>query len=285
MLLPPATSKPSRAGQRLSALVLLSGAFLLSACGTSGGMDTSDPFARGGTSASGPPGADEDRPGGRVRLAVEGIVTGGEEDTPLEGARVSITSADGDDVFEARSDSAGAFRFDPAPQGTYTLRASASGFQSLETQLALEGMPPVRLEVQLAAEDDAETLSTAQLLGRPDPLQVAGFYDRRGRESGSFLLAADIRRRGVGTPSELVLSLPGFRPSPANVSVVVGRRGCPPTLFVDGLDVGDLRQINFMVSLWGIAALEAYPGSSPPAMFAGLNSQCGAVVIWTPRGA
>lgn len=248
-------------------------------------MDGSDPFARGGGTASGTPGAGEDRPGGRVRLAVEGLVTGGAEDTPIRDARVAITSADGADTFEARSDSAGVFRFDPAPQGVYTLRASASGFQSLEIQLALEGMPPVRLEVQLASEDDPEAISTAQLLGRPDPLQVAGFYDRRARESGSFLLAADIRQRGVGTPSELVLSLPGFRPSPANVNVVVGRRGCSPTLFVDGLDVGDLRQINFMVNLWGIAALEAYPGSSPPAIFAGLNSQCGAVAIWTPRGA
>jgi hypothetical protein len=266
-------------------LALLAAPLLVSACVSSGGIGTSDPFARSGDGAQATGERPGERSGGRAPLGVEGLVTGGPEDTPVGGAEVSMVSADGEESFEARADSAGTFRFDPAPQGLYTLRASAAGHQSLEIQVALEGLPPVRLEVQLALEGDDEAQSTAQLLGRADPLQTAGFYDRRNRESGSFLLAADIRRRGIGSPSELVLTLPGFRPSPTNATVVVGRRGCPPTLFVDGLDVGDLRQIDFVVSLWGISAMEAYPGSSPPAVFAGLNSQCGAVAIWTPRGA
>lgn len=253
----------------------------LSGCVASGGIGSSDPFVRGGGQASAPTSFDP-RSGSREPLAIDGRITSVPDDTPLARARIALESVDRGNVVEVRADSAGAFRFEPLPQGLYLLRAEREGYVSLEIQLSLEGLPPVRLEVELSRPGDEDHRSTAQLFGRQDPLQVAGFYDRRARESGTFLLAADIRRRGVGSASELVLSIPGFRLAGFTI---VGRRGCSPTLFVDGLDVGDLRQIDRLVSLWSIAALEAYPGSSPPAVFAGLNSQCGAVAIWTPRGA
>jgi hypothetical protein len=219
----------------------------------------------------------------RAPVDLSGTVTGGAEGAPIAGARVTLQPASGNGPAAERTNEEGSFEFQSLAPGTYMVMASASGYQPLEQRVEVEGLPPVRLEIHLVPDGDEEGASSATIQARPDPLQVVGFYHRRERESGSFLVAADIRRRGVGTPAELVLSLPGFRQLPQS-GIVVGRRGCSPSLFIDGLDAGDLRQINFLVSVGNISALEAYPGSSPPAMFAGLNSQCGAVVVWTPRG-
>jgi len=253
----------------------------ISAACASGGIGTSDPFARGGEGATG----DARTVGTTARAPIDlsGTVTGGAEGDPIADARVTLRAGADNGPEATRTDDEGTFDFQSLAPGTYTVTASASGFQTLEQRVEVEGLPPVRLRIHLLADGDDEGAASAMIQARPDPLQTVGFYHRRERESGSFLVASDIRRRGVGNPSELVLTLPGFRQLPQS-SVVVGRRGCPPSLFVDGLDVGDLRQINFLVSVASIAALEAYPGSSPPAEFAGMNSQCGAVAVWTPRG-
>jgi hypothetical protein len=254
---------------------------LAQACASGGGIGTSDPFVRGGEGAT--ESASPLRSGERPSIDLQGTVTGGPEGTTVSDARVTLRSATGGDPEATRTGAEGTFEFASLVPGVYTVLASASGYQTVEQRIDVQGLPPVRLEIHLPAEGDDEDSASAVIRARPDHLHTISFYDRRERESGSFLLAADIQRRGVGSPRELVLSLPGFRVLTGS-SVVVGRRGCPPTLFIDGLDVGDLRQINFLLSLRSIAALEAYPGSSPPARFAGLNSLCGAVVVWTPRG-
>jgi hypothetical protein len=262
----PFTSAHGVAAPRVAALVAVAVALIASAC-ASGGIGSSDPFARGGEVAE--ESRSSTRLAARPSIDLAGSVTGGAEGGVVPDA--SITGA------------AGTFEFSSLAAGTYTLTASAPGFRSLEQRIEVQGLPPVRLEIHLQAEGDEEGPGSAAIRARQDPLQTVGFYDRRERESGSFLVSSDIRRLGGRSPADLVLSLVGFRALPQS-GIVVGRRGCPPTLFIDGADVGDLRQINFLVSVSNIAALEAYPGSSPPAIFAGVNSQCGAVVIWTPRG-
>jgi len=259
---------------------LLATSVLSSAC-ASGGIGTSDPFARGGEGAT-----ESTRTVGtptRPPIDLMGTVTGGTTAGSVADARVTLRAVTGNGPVTARTNDQGAFDFQSLTPGTYTVTASASGYKSLEQRIEVQGLSPVRLEIHLPSEADDEGSASATIQARPDPLQTSGFYHRRERESGTFLVAEEIRRRGTGTPAELVVSLPGFRLLPGT-AVVVGRRGCPPSLYVDGLEVGDVRQINLLVSLSGIAALEAYPGSSPPAIFAGMNSQCGAVVVWTPRG-
>jgi hypothetical protein len=225
-------------------------------------------------------------PGSATRAAIDlvGTITGGPDDAPLAGVRISVDATFPEAHHEATSDSTGAFQLEALAPGTYTVTAAHPGFQTLDRRVDVQGLPPVRLDLFLAAEGE-ERSSSATIRARPDPLQASGFYYRRDRESGSFLVASEIRLRGAGSVSELVLSLSGFRLSPqGGRQTVVGRRGCPPSLFIDGLDRGDIRQIDFLVTLDNIAALEAYPGSSPPAVFAGLNTLCGAVAVWTPRG-
>lgn len=258
-------------------------AVAVSACGTSGGIGSSDPFTRGGNE---PAGMWDSGVGSDSRPAIDlvGVITGGPDDVPLGEVTISLAASYPPAHHGATSDSTGAFQLEALAPGIYTVTAAHPGFQPLERRVDVQGLPPVRLELFLAAEGEDQS-SDAAIRARPDPLQASGFYHRRDRESGSFLVASEIRTRGAGSVSELLLTLSGFRLAPQGARpTVVGRRGCPPSLFIDGLDRGDSRQVDFLVTLDNIAALEAYPGSSPPAVFAGLNTLCGAVAIWTPRG-
>ncbi len=254
---------------------------LAAAC-VSPGIGESDPFARGG---GGQPVETASSPGGdSIRLS--GTVSTTEADgEALAGVLVTLVTPGGSERAAARSDSAGGFDLGVVAAGAYSARARAPGHAPLETRVEVRGLPPVRLVILLAPDGDPDARSSAEILARRDPLEVVGFHERRARESGSFLAGDEVHRRSAPYPSELVVSFPGFRLAPLGRGVaVVGRRGCPPNLFIDGMHVGDTRQLDLLVSMASVAAIEAYPGSTPPAEFAGLGSGCGAVVIWTPRG-
>lgn len=245
-----------------------------------------DPFARGGgplgaTSSSGRSGAP--LPDSVTAL---GTITGGEDGiTGLLDVRIQLLGFQETVVAEARSDSTGSFQIGPARAGSYTLWVEAAGHKDIRERIDFVGRAPatLRLEMVRVSEDGR---SVATYLSRRDPLEFVGFYDRRGREAGTFLAYDQVRTRGAASPSRLLLMIPGFQEGVDRFgsAVVVGRRGCPPTLFVDGQETGNVSQIDFLVTLFDIMAIEAYPGSSPPSQFAGLNAACGAVVLWTPRG-
>jgi hypothetical protein len=260
-------------------VALLSGLFL-SGC-LSSGVASSDPFARGGAGAASPSASQPET----IRLT--GWVTVlGDEDEAIADVVITLVDLDGSERAVAGSDSTGAFDLGSVEPGSYQARATLDGYLSAESAVEVRGLPPVRLLIELAADDAEEGLaSTARVTARADFLETVGFYQRQGRESGSFLVEADIRRRTAMSASDVVVSLAGFRRRPVgNQLLLVGRRGCPPNLFIDGMEVGDTRQLDFLITVQSIAAIEAYPGSTPPAEFAGIGVECGAVAIWSKRG-
>ncbi len=249
-------------------------------CAASGPMSGSDPFTRGGASTQGSAGAS----GAEASVDLRGTVLGGEEDEPLRGVLVTLTDRDGQEVAAARTDSLGVVALGRVAPGQYTVRARHEGFKPLEEPTEVRGLPPVRLHLHLADTDGDES-SSVRLTATRDILAEVGFYERRERESGSFLVAEDIRRTNIPNMTELVASLPGFQiGSSGGATAAVGRRGCPPNLFLDGRRIGDTRQIDAVIPVSSVGALEAYPGTAPPGEFAGFGQQCGAVVVWTRRG-
>jgi hypothetical protein len=255
---------------------------LLAAGCASGGIDGSDPFARSGDGVAA---ARAYAPAGDSVLLTGSVSVAGDESGAIHQALVTLVTPGGSERAAARSDTLGTFDLGVVAAGNYVARARAEGFDEVEVAVEVRGLPPVRLVVHLAPIGAPETASTIEVQARRDFLQTVGFHDRRARESGSFLAGEEIGRRSAPYPSELLVSMPGFRMAPFGGRVtVVGRRGCPPKLFVDGMDVGDTRQVDLIVTMETIAAVEAYPGSTPPAEFAGFGSGCGAVVIWTRRG-
>jgi hypothetical protein len=278
---------PARARRFVFTLPLV--ALIASGCATGNEWRTSgtDPFARGGgapgsTSALDPAGT----PLPDSVTALGTIFSGGEGGgAALDNATVRLLGVQEALVAEARSDSAGTFRLGPARAGTYTLLVTVDGHKEIRERIDFVGRAPATLRLEMARDADSGR-SSATFLSRRDPLEYVGFYQRRGREAGTFLAYDQVRTRGAASPSRLLLMIPGFAEGVDRLGnpVVVGRRGCPPTLFVDGQETGTVSQIDFLVTLFDIMAIEAYPGSSPPAQFAGINGPCGAVVIWTPRG-
>jgi hypothetical protein len=275
-------------------LVLLScapGGFL------TGGPGGDDPF---GATGHIPP---EEVPPGGDSVSIAGLVQD-MDDLPLSGVRVLLRTLAGSERYTAVSDSAGNFSFRSVAPGSYRLEASYPPDADtappppvvppgadppppppdFEGRVEVRGLPPVRLFLALDPSDPAR--GDVRVEARRDPLEVVGFHERRARESGSFLTLEEIQRREAATVSELVSALPGFRFSPVGGGyALVGRQGCLPNLFLDGTDVGDTRSLDFVTPVSHLAAVEAYPGRTPPAEFAGFGSECGAVVLWTRRGA
>jgi hypothetical protein len=245
-----------------------------------------DPFARGG---SGAPGSMTSGPSGAPlpdSVTALGTITGGEDGTAwLGGAQIELLGSQDALVVRAVSDSTGNFELGPARAGSYTLVVQAAGHKEIRERIDFVGRAPATLRLTMVRDID-DGRSQVSFLSRRDPLEAVGFYDRRDRESGTFLANDQIRTRGASTPSRLLLTIPGFQEGIDRFgnSIVVGRRGCPPTLFIDGQDTGSVGQIDALVTLFSIMAIEAYPGSLPPSQFAGMNAACGAVVIWTTRG-
>jgi hypothetical protein len=253
----------------------------LGGCTGGGRVGDSDPFSRGGSST--PSSA---RVAAADSIELRGLVRSVQDGTPIQGALVILQSPSGVEWVSALSDSLGVVDLGVIIPGNLTVVVRAEGFQSVTSREEVRGLPPVRIQIQLATEADSEARSSVSVEARRDPLEAAGFYFRRDRESGSFLTAREIRMRGAVSPSEVLLTLPGFRLLQSRgAAAVVGRRGCPSNVFIDGILVGDTRQLDYLIVLQSIAALEAYPGGTPPAAFAGQGSACGAVVIWTPRSA
>jgi hypothetical protein len=249
-------------------------------CSLSGSIDASDPFTREGASGQGAAGAS----GAEPLFELRGSVVGGEDEDPLRGVLVTLTDRDGREVAAARTDSAGVVGLGRMAPGEYVVRARHEAFKPLDERTEIRGLPPVRIQIQLAASD-TDDRSSVRVTASRDLLDEVGFYSRRSRETGSFLVADEIRAANAPNTTELLATLPGFQVTVVGgARAAVGRRGCPPNVFLDGRPVGDTRRIDSVVSILGIGALEAYPGGSPPAEFAGFGQQCGAVVLWTRRG-
>jgi hypothetical protein len=114
---------------------------------------------------------------------------------------------------------------------------------------------------------------------------------------GTFILEHEIRARGnpsLGEALQGISSLKirkvGWEWRIVNARCSTGSLSNEPVIYVDGVKVhtpgsGDPMYILRELSGLDIEAIEVYRGpASVPAEFSGLDSACGAVVVWTKRG-
>jgi len=223
----------------------------------------------------------------RVALSIRSphvVVTGHVRESasgrPVRGAAVRIGPEP-----EQLSDSAGAFRLDRLPPGTYDLAIERIGYAAVRDSLVIEFGTRVDLTVRLAPE--AVPLDPIRVEVHSLVLERTGFYARQDRRAGTFITREDIERRVPTASSDLLRRVVGLRlvRDRAGSPIAVGRGNCPYRFIIDGVRVNAGFSIDEMPPHW-FEGIEVYngPSQTPIEFSAGPgepNATCGVIVIWT----
>lgn len=194
----------------------------------------------------------------------------------------------------AETNRSGQFILSGVPVGVHELSLRSLGYAPLVHPVVVSKGVTTDLELGLVP-DPLEMEPLVAMATRSRRLEVKGFYERRywGElvGTGTFYTAADIDRRRPALISHMVADGPGIRLEcglRARSCDIVNTRmsagfssgGCPMSAYVDGMGVGS--NVDEFVSPIEIAGVEIYRGAaSVPGEFAGSDSRCGVVVIWT----
>jgi hypothetical protein len=230
---------------------------------------------------------------GRVLDAVTGRA--------IPNATVAVTTSGA----SARTDSAGRFRVTALPVGIHRFLVSARGYARGAVSLAFA--PQERMERDLELEPlGADTVSagasavhTPPDTSKPQQLpgmeiaadvapgrRFADFERRRSTGRGQYRTRAELEAGNFYTLQDAMRSMRGVRFNCAGNScraqMVRAPLGCSPEYVVDErVD----NMFGPLLPIRDIQGLEVYTGASDvPGEFAGRNSGCGVIVIWTTAG-
>ncbi|CAN5682066.1 hypothetical protein BH23GEM11_BH23GEM11_01330 [soil metagenome] len=241
--------------------------------------------------------AQEPGDSGRNQVTVTGRVVDAFSGTPLPAVRVRLLPsaaepADPDDPppppreppprpHEVLTDAEGRFAIDGVRIAGYRLEAESLGYATLESPVRVMGASPFDIRIELAPE--ALALEGVVVTSARSPrLAAAGFYDRQGRGSGSFVTRADIEARFPFSTSDIFRTLPGVRVIPSGrgtTGIVTFRGGCRPDIVIDGINLGANLSVDEVITPSDVEAIEVYRGASRPVHYS--RNNCGLVVIWS----
>lgn len=210
------------------------------------------------------------------------LIRGGDTGAPLPGATVEILGARG------AVDAFGQASLSGVPVGDVSVTVSYPGYVTLDTLVSVEpsGMNLTVLTLRANVRDlggvivEAETVNDAVLRRR-------GFFERRENRSGVFLTREELDQRGAQLFSDVFRSVPGVRIQRRGGTtslVSQRRRGCPMSVYMDGVEMAYVEQNIDALPFDDIAAVEIYRGPSEvPLEFTQtkMRETCGVVLVWT----
>lgn len=233
---------------------------------------------------------------GRVLDAVSGL--------PLRDATVSVLTTGG----SAQTDSLGRFEVRGLKVGIHRFLVSATGYARGSVSLAFAAKERMErdLELEPASTPPAPAVAgaagaagvrgnrdSAQALPEVDvsanaPLgrRFADFERRRAMGRGQYRTREELEAANVYTLQDAMRSMRGVRFGCAGgtcrAQMVRAPMGCPPEYVVDErVD----NAFGPVIPIRDIVGLEVYTGAADvPGEFAGRNSGCGVIVIWTTAG-
>ena len=179
--------------------------------------------------------------------------------------------------LSARTPESGVFSLSGLPAGTQTVEVRAIGFEPKRVAVDLTRDRLTTLDVVL--DRPVQTLDVVQVFGKGRS-SILAFERRRRAGWGRFLTPADIERRHAIRVTDLFQTMPGVRVVPSRLGQTVLVRGCPPTVYLNGMRLGEeaASDLDMLASPSEITAVEVYTAAGRPAEFWG--SPCGSVVIW-----
>ena len=236
---------------------------------------------------------------------VFGRIIDRDTDIPVEGAEVSLEEG----VAWALTNQMGRFVFRDVPAGEHVIQIEHLSYGTREYPITVVAGGGAQIDIALS-KDPIELepiVVTAQSAAWVRTM--SGFFQRMERGLGHFLTPEELAERRPSSLGDAIQSVPGVRLLLRNDPESQGRnrymivlqsairmRGvqagpCAALVFIDGMQVGrrsgDPAPSDFDpsdIAGGDLAAIEIYRGASElPAEFAGSESGCGAIVVWTKR--
>jgi len=195
-------------------------------------------------------------------------------------------------VTTALSDSAGRFVLHADAAGQYHIRASRLGYEDARSPAVdLAASQTVTAELQISGT--VIRVAPVEVDVSRDPyLESTGFYERMRTGNGFYMSGQDIQRRSPVTLVDVLRNARGIKVQRVNQmrhEVYITTTTCLPQIVLDGVTVrwggtisNALRPLEELVRVGHIEAVEVYRSSQGvPPQYAGPNSQCGTILIWT----
>lgn len=232
----------------------------------------------------------------QIGIAVEGQVVDAVSEQPVAQALVLAITESGDTLFYSQTNETGLY-FIPRqePETRYRIAVEALGF-SREIGDVLTGQDePQYWVIRLDPEPITREELVVEVERQDFGLRQLGFYQRRDRRNAVFVDVAVMERTTVPTLGDVLRRSPGIRVTTVGEPYSTRSGACLPTVFVDdtlvrqgGDPVPPGRNPDLLEFVAPppsqVAGMEFYHGgSSIPPAYAGTNTSCGVLLVWTRR--
>jgi hypothetical protein len=198
------------------------------------------------------------------------VVIDGTE-TPIDMVAIELVDSAGQPRATATSDSVGGFSLRAPLPGSYTLRLTHIGYTAVETG-AVTVARGETIELELRMSIAVVPLEALRVVGRSEylPGRLRNFYDRadysRRTGLGRVFMRSDVLR--FPQPSAILAQLPQ-------------RAGCRATIMLDGLPVGNARELDSIISTDALEGVEFYTGSVQMPMEYAHRGFCAVALFWS----
>ena len=204
----------------------------------------------------------------------------GPDGKPMQGARILVWGTG----LEATTNSNGRFALNGLPSGTFSVEARSLGFEPSLRAVDLSIRQPASLNISL--NERVHELSRIVVMGKPSrmPADLEGFVRRAQNGMGHYIMASDNALKNAYAISDALRTTPGVQvlPSGSFGHVILLRGGCVPSVYVDGVQMGDGYETVDDIPPQQVAGIEVYAGiSEAPVQYQ--TNGCGVVLVWTKR--
>jgi len=197
---------------------------------------------------------------------------------PVAGATVHI----GKIATPFTTDSSGYFLASDVPHGPLEVTIQIIGYDKGIFKIYLPDSGAVQEE--FALDFNGYMLPEVVVQARAENLipRYVDFERRRQRKLGAFLRWDELKK--FSTVGDALRQVRGVRIECDQQrfecnAVMVRTPQCPPTWYIDGVEVGSFHENTPLHDVYGI---EIYRGPGEiPAEFGGSNAACGVIVMWT----